>query len=138
VLREPKAPARLRRPGAVLLAAALAVTVCAATIPAAAADSSVARRGTCSDVSAWRLKVRSIEGDVLRVRFVIAGGAAGQEWNLFMDHNGVGFFAGSRISELGGLVVVRRRTEDLDGQDRIRAAGHNTVTGETCRGGVRL
>jgi hypothetical protein len=82
--------------------------------------------------------VRSLEDDRLRVRFVIAGGAAGQEWNVFMDHNGVGFFAGSRISERDGLVVVRRRTEDQDGEDRIRAAGHNTVTGETCRGGVTL
>ncbi len=55
-----------------------------------------------------------------------------------MDHNGVGFFAGSRISERDGLVVVRRRIVDLDGEDRIRAAAHDTVTGETCRAGVSL
>lgn len=75
---------------------------------------------------------------MLRVRFVIAGGAAGEEWNVFMDHNGVGFFAGSRTSGRDGLVVVRRRTEDLDGEDRIRAGAHNTATGETCRAGVSL
>ena len=138
VVRQPSVPRRRRTPIAVLLAATLAVTLCAATIPASAAGTSVTRRGGCSDVSRWRLKVRPIEDDMLRVRFVIAGGAAGEEWNLFMDHNGVGFFAGSRVSEADGLVVVRRRTEDLDGQDRIRAGAHNTATGETCRGGASL
>lgn len=138
VLRRPNASAWQRVPVAVLLGAVLVSTLDAGAIRAAAVEPSVARRGACSDVSRWRLKVRSIEGDMLRVRFVIAGGAAGEEWNLFMDHNGVGFFAGSRISEHDGLVVVRRRTEDLDGQDRIRAGAHNTATGETCRGGVSL
>ena len=134
VFRAPSALARRRRTAAVLVASVLA----AVGAPAAAEETPVTRRGECSDVSGWRLKVRLVEGDMLRVRFVIAGGAAGEEWNLFMDHNGVGFFAGSRISERDGLVVVRRRIVDLDGEDRIRAAAHDTVTGETCRAGVSL
>jgi hypothetical protein len=53
-----------------------------------------------------------------------------------MDHNGRGFFAGSRISREGGIVVVRRRTGDAPGADTIRATAHDTITGETCAGRI--
>lgn len=102
-----------------------------ATLPAAA------RRGPCTGVSTWRLRVVALANSELRVRFLIAGGAAGETWNLFLDRDGVGFFAGSRVSGDGGLVTVKRRIADLPGEELIRATAHDVVTGEVCRGRVR-
>ena len=60
----------------------------------------------------------------------------GETWNVYLDRDGVGFFEGSRDSGIGGLVRVRQRIPDLPGEEVIRAAGHNVVTGEVCRGRV--
>jgi hypothetical protein len=128
-----------RRIAARALPVALIAAVCLATAPSsAAAGSKVTRRGDCSGVSEWKLTVRSVETDTLKVRLVILGGPAGDEWNVFMDHNGEGFYAGSRESGEGGRVVVRRFVHDLDGVDRIRAGALDTVTGETCRSRAAL
>ena len=67
----------------------------------------------------------------------MVGGAEGQTWNVYLDRDGVGFFAGSRDSSVNGLVRVRTRIPDLAGEELIRAAGHNVATGEVCRGRVR-
>jgi hypothetical protein len=92
-------------------------------------------RGSCSGPSRWRLAVRR-EGDDLRVTLVVRGGSANQQWNVFMDHNGRGFFAGSRVSGPDGAFGVRRAVPDLPGVDRIRM-GANAERGESCRGRVR-
>jgi hypothetical protein len=97
----------------------------------------VARHGDCTGVSSWHLRVVALATSELRVRFLIVGGEEGQTWNIFLDRDGVGFFAGSRDSSIGGLVKVRRRIADLPGEELIRVAGHNVVTGEVCRGRVR-
>ncbi|MDP9119587.1 MAG: hypothetical protein M3M93_04820, partial [Actinomycetota bacterium] len=70
----------------------------------------------------------------LRVRLAVRGGRGGQRWNVFMDHDGNGFFAGNRISGSEGFWVVRRRVSNLPGPDRIGFGAHNVATGETCRG----
>jgi hypothetical protein len=105
---------------------------------AAAGPARVVRHGACSGPSAWRLRVLADDAGVLRVRFSLAGGSPGQSWNVYMDRDGVGFFAGSRVSGEDGALRVRRRIPDLPGRDVIRAAGHNTATGELCRGRVRI
>jgi hypothetical protein len=91
------------------------------------------RAGDCTGPSHWRLSVRR-EGTRLRVRFSVRGGIQGQTWNVFMDHNGTGFFAGTRTSEIGGLFVVRRIVANRPGIDRIGASAHDTRSGEICRG----
>jgi hypothetical protein len=101
-------------------------------------DTRITRRGECSSESVWALTVRSVDTERLRVRLVIAGGPEGDEWNVFMDHNGVGFFSGSRVAGAEGLVLVRRLVEDLDGSDRIRAGALDLATGETCRARATL
>jgi hypothetical protein len=99
----------------------------------------VARHGACvGGPSSWRLRVAADGAGMLMVRFRLTGGSPGETWNLFLDHNGTGFFAGSRVSDENGLVRVRRATVDLSGEDVIRAAGHDVATGEICRGRVRL
>ena len=72
------------------------------------------------------------------VRFALAGGEPGHTWNLFLDQNGTGFFAGSRVSGDLGFVRVGRRTPDAPGTDVISAAGHDVATGEICRGRIRI
>lgn len=112
---------------------ALAVFLIVALIATAHPATAVVRQGACSGPSHWRLRV-SPDDDVLRVRLAVRGGRAGQRWNIFMDHNGTGFFAGHRISGENGAWVVRRRVPDLAGTDTIRFGAHNVATGETCSG----
>lgn len=121
----PRILRRARLPLALVIAVALAA-------PASALGARIARPADCSGPSRGVLTVRRVDGGMLRVRLAIAGGPEGHKWNVFMDHNGEGFYSGTRIAREGGLVVVRRRTEDLDGADRIRAGAHDTESGETC------
>lgn len=102
------------------------------TMPADAA-----RHGDCTGVSSWRLRVVSLSTAELRVRFLVSGGDEGQTWNVYLDRDGVGFFTGSQESGVAGLVRVRQRISDLPGEEVIRAAGHNVLTGEVCRGRVK-
>lgn len=138
-----RAPARLEpmisRVAVTLLACCLLATTAgsAGAMTDARDRAAIARHGTCTGASAWRLRVVALPTAELRVRFTIAGGAAGETWNLFLDSDGVGFFAGSRVSELGGLVTVRRRTTDGPTEELIRATAHDVATGEICRGRVR-
>jgi len=104
-----------------------------------AVGSDVVRHGLCvGGASHWRLRVTADDLGMLVVRFRIAGGSAGETWNLFLDRNGTGFFAGSRVSNTFGVVRVRRRIADAPGADVIRAAGHDVATGEICRGRVTI
>ena len=96
-----------------------------------------ARHGDCTGISDWQLRVVTLSTSELRVRFLVLGGDEGQTWNVYLDRDGVGFFAGSRESGVGGLVKVRQRIPDQPGEEVIRAAGHNVVTGEVCRGRVK-
>jgi hypothetical protein len=116
---------------------ALAVSLVVALIATAHPAAAVVRAGACSGPSHWRLRVVP-DGDLLRVRLAVRGGRAGQRWNIFMDHNGTGFFAGHRISGENGSWVVRRRVPDLAGTDTIRFGAHNVASGETCRGRASL
>jgi hypothetical protein len=114
---------------------ALAVLLCVALIATARPATAVVREGACTGPSHWRLRVVA-DGGVLRVRLAVHGGRAGQRWNIFIDHNGTGFFAGYRTSGENGVWVVRRRVSNLAGIDRIRFGAHNVATGETCSGGA--
>jgi hypothetical protein len=113
----------------------LRIAPAAAVVP----TSGVARQRACvGGPSSWRLRATADGAGTLVVRFQLTGGSPGETWNLFLDDNGSGFFAGSRVSDATGLVRVRRSTDDLAGEDIIRAAGHDVATGEVCRGRVRI
>jgi hypothetical protein len=126
-------PPRGRRTGVRALCVLAVVSLVVLARPAAALEVARVRRGTCSGASLWTQRVVR-DGGLLRVRLAVRGGRAGQRWNIFMDHNGTGFFAGYRISRVDGSWVVRRRVRNLAGTDTIRFGAHNVVTGETCRG----
>lgn len=126
-----------------LVAGAVAIAAFAASFPApagaepatATSARSVIARGACRDgPSRWRLALRNEGGGILMVRLLVKGGRPGQRWNIFMDDNGRGFFAGSRVSRAGGLFAVGRRIPNRPGTDHIHFAAHNVVTGSQCRG----
>jgi hypothetical protein len=116
-----------------VLVLSLVVTIVPLAGPTAAAEVSTVRRGACTGPSHWRLAVVP-DGDVLRVRLSARGGRAGQQWSIYMDRNGTGFFAGYRISGEFGSWVVRRIIRNLPGVDTIKFGALNRRTGETCRG----
>ena len=104
----------------------------------AAATSSpalVVRGGQCSGPSHWTLAVRGT-GANLHMRYLVAGGAPDQRWNVFADHNDAFLFAVSRRSGDGGWFAVTRVVANLRGRDRIRVEAQNRRTGEICSSGV--
>jgi hypothetical protein len=132
---------RSYRPGAALALATALAAALAWSSPASAMrlGADLVRRGACDPgPSHWKLRVFPGDAGMLIVRFALEGGDPGHTWNLFLDRNGTGFFAGSRVSGELGFVRVSRRTPDAPGTDIIRAAGHDVTTGEICRGRVRL
>jgi hypothetical protein len=126
-------PPHGRRARARALCVLAIVSVMLVAGPASALEVATVRQGACSGLSGWRLSVAR-DASSLRVRLAVRGGRAGQRWNVFMDHNGNGFFAGHRISGSKGFWVVRRRLSNLAGPDTIGFGAHNVATGETCRG----
>jgi hypothetical protein len=128
----------MRRSASILLIAFALAGVSTSDVSAdAVIPARSARHGDCTGVSTWQLRVVTLATSELRVRFLVIGGEEGQTWNVYLDRDGVGFFAGSRDSGPGGLVRVRTRIPKLLGEELIRAAGHNVITGEVCRGRVR-
>ena len=104
----------------------------------ALADDEVRRRGSCSGgPSEWTLRVEHESSTSLRVRFEIEDGEPEQLWQLFLSDDGTRIYAGSKRSDGGGEVRVRKVTPDRDGSDRIKATGVNLATGESCAGVVR-
>lgn len=97
----------------------------------------VARRGSCSGRSHWSLALGHADGGLLRVRFAIRGVRAGQEWSVFMDHQGKGFFFRRLVAGPDGFLVVRRRIPDLRGRDTVHAVARDSNF-EVCRGRVTL
>ena len=132
---------RSHRPAAALMLALAVTLVFSSPTNAIPLGVGVMRHGFCDPgPSHWRLRVLPdpVDAQQLIVRFALTGGTPGDTWNLFLDHNGTGFFAGSRVSGDLGFVRVGRRTPDATGIDVIRAAGHNVTTGEICRGWVQI
>jgi hypothetical protein len=128
---------RHRAVAAVIVAACLvAPTVVGHAIERPSERAAVAR-GACSETSRWRLAVTRRER-VLRVGLILRSRRSAQRWNVFIEHDRVGIFAGARRSDPFGRVRVRRAMRDHIGVDRFRFGANNTVTGETCRGRLRV
>lgn len=102
-----------------------------------ARDGEVRRRGSCSGgPSEWELRVDRESRRYLRIRFEIRGGDEGQTWQLFLSNDGTRVYAGSKVSDDGGEVRVRKLARNRAGSDRIKASGVNLVTGESCLGAL--
>jgi hypothetical protein len=120
--------------GLILLAGAGSSTPVSA---APGAAGSVSRSGSCSLSSTWKLVVKK-NGGGLDVKFSVTGGPARHTWNVFLDDDGSGFFAGSRKAGKAGSVSVIASTANTPGTDTIGAAASDRATGETCSGRASL
>jgi hypothetical protein len=123
--------------------AAVIVAACLVTPPAAAyaverpSGRPIVARGTCSESSRWRLGVIRVEG-ALRIALTLRTRRPGRRWNVFIEHDRSGIFAGARRTDFRGRVRVRRAVPNHVGADRFRFGANNTITGETCRGRLRV
>jgi hypothetical protein len=120
-------------------AALILVLTLAPSAQAGIPSTGVFRQGPCTGLSHWRLRVLPDATGMLDVRFLLAGGAPGDTWDLYLDRNGTGVFAGSRVADDLGSVRVRKLITDSVGTlDVISAGALDIVTGEVCQGRVRL
>jgi hypothetical protein len=78
-------------------AAAAALLVGSATVPATANDGDVVRRGDCSGRADWKLKVGPEDGR-LEVEGEIDSNHAGQVWRWRFKHDGVVVASGTRTT----------------------------------------
>jgi hypothetical protein len=98
-------------------------------------DQEVIRRGDCSQISDWKLRIRTDGPDLLDLEFE-AGEVQGQTWRVRMTYNGSVVFNGNAVSGAGGEFDIDREVANQAGQDTLRGVAMNLDTGETCRGSV--
>jgi hypothetical protein len=135
-----------------LCVAAVAVVAVAPLVPAAASADvattaasatfrrTVERDGACRFGSAdWDLKAQRRAGGRVYVEFEIDDTPRGQRWQLFVAADGRRIAAVTRTSVgLARGVQVSRLIRNRAGRERIRAAGVNPRSGNTCRGRLRF
>jgi hypothetical protein len=98
-------------------------------------DQEVIRRGDCSQISDWKVRIRTDGPDRLDLNFE-AGEVAGQTWRVQMTYNGGVVFNGVVTSGANGEFDVDVEVDNQAGQDTLQGKARNTQTGETCRGSV--
>ncbi|HEX6844038.1 MAG TPA: hypothetical protein VF235_02875 [Actinomycetota bacterium] len=121
----------------VALAGALVLTV-AGAVPAAAKDGDVIRRGACSGLSDWKLKLSPEDGRI-EVEYEVDSNRAGQTWRVRLFQNGDRIFAGSKVTQPpSGSFTVRVLARNTAGTDSFRARATNVATGEVCGGSAAI
>ena len=119
--------------GTVALTTAL---VGALALPAVAKDGDVVRRGDCSRVADWKLKVGPEDGR-LEVEGEVDSNRSGQRWTWLIRHNGKVVASGARhTAGRSGSFDVRRIVADASGPDRIAFRAVRPATGQVCRGSI--
>ena len=124
---------RSNRTAAVGVLGALALgTIMAA--PVYAKGATVAKAGTCSAGSHWKLKL-GVDGKVVETEFEVDSNRAGQKWNVTIGDNRTRVFTGVRTTTApSGSFSVDRRIPNKVGLDRVVATAKNAKTGESCVG----
>ena len=121
-----------------LIGLAVGALMSAAPAYASGGGSAVAKAGSCSNGSTWKLKAKPDNGQ-LEVSFEVDSNVVGQQWSVRLLDNGVAFFSGSRTTVApSGSFTVRRFTADLAGTDTIVGRASNPATGEVCRGKLTI
>jgi hypothetical protein len=114
---------------------AVLATLVVAT-PAHAGDRDVIRRGDCTGLADWKLKVGPEDGR-LEVEGEIDSNRAGQRWTWVLRHNGTQIASGVRYTAgASGSFEVRRVPRDLAGRDTFVFRAVRPATGQVCRGTV--
>jgi len=109
------------------------------TAPAAlAGGQDVIQRGSCSEQSDWKLKVKPDNGR-LELEFEVDQNVVGEAWRVRITQNGAQIFAGTRTTQApSGSFEVRRRPVNAAGVDRFVARATNLTSGETCVGRISI
>ena len=117
--------------GALLLGTTL---VAAAAGPVLAKDGDVIRRGACSGVSDWKLKLSEEDGRI-EVEYEVDQNRVGDVWRVRIRHDGDLVFAGRRATRApSGSFSVRIVQRNRAGDDVFRARAETLRTGEVCGG----
>ena len=119
------------------MAGLVAATLLASVAPAYASggDREVIKRGDCSGISDWKLRIRTDGPSRLDLEWQ-AGEVAGQTWQVTMNYNGTQVFSGKRTAGADGEFDVDREVANKAGADTLKGFAKNLQTGETCKGSV--
>jgi hypothetical protein len=120
------------------MAGLMAATLVAGASPAFAGDDQeVIRRGTCSQGSQWKVRIRTDGADRLDLNFEVDSDVGGQTWRAGMEYNGDIVFNGfATTDQVDGEFDIDVEVANQAGRDTLRAAARLPQTGETCRASV--
>ena len=97
-------------------------------------DRDVIRRGNCSGMSDWKLKLSPEDGRI-EVEYEVDQNRNGQVWRVRIRHNGDLVFDGRRTTAApSGSFELRLVQGNRAGDDVFTARAVNVNTGETCPG----
>ena len=124
----------MKKLSAALLVALCSVAVAVAAAPAGLAkDGDIIRRGACTGVSDWKLKL-SEENGRIEVEFEVDQNRNGVAWNVRLFQNGSQIARGTRVTRgPSGSFEFRRVAANTGGIDSFRARA-TRASGEVCTG----
>jgi hypothetical protein len=109
-----------------------------ASAPANAKSTVVTKTGTCSAGHSFTLKAKPDNG-ALEVEWEVDQNRNGQVWTWAITHDGVTKAYGRATTKApSGSFSVTRRVVNAAGVHTISGAARNVVTGEICRGSLRI
>ena len=119
-------------------AALMVVAGVVVTAPASAKSTDVIKTGTCSAGHTFKLKAKPDNG-ALEVEWEVDQNRNGQVWTWAITHDGVTKASGRATTKApSGSFSVTRRVVNAAGVHPISGAARNVVTGEICRGALRI
>ena len=129
-----------RRTSPRIAAALMATFVLTALVgggAAVAAGTDREKERDCSGRSDWKL---SLEKDDGRIEFEleIDTPRSGQRWGIAIKQNGIRFFKKVRRTDRDGDIEIERNRPDRPGTDKFWFKATNRVTGEVCKGTLRI
>jgi hypothetical protein len=111
-----------------------ALLVGGSAMQALARDSDVIRRGACTRVSDWKLKL-SPENGRIEVEYEVDQNRNGDTWRVRIRHNDDVVFRGTRTTHApSGSFEVRILQRNRNGDDVFKGRAVNLRTGEVCGG----
>jgi hypothetical protein len=111
-----------------------ALLVGGSVMPALAGTGDVIRRGACTGVSDWKLKL-SEENGRIEVEYEVDQNRVGDTWRVRIRHNDDVVFRGTRTTHApSGSFEVRILQRNRNGDDVFKGRAVNLRTGEVCGG----
>ncbi|HVM19748.1 MAG TPA: hypothetical protein VM307_07290 [Egibacteraceae bacterium] len=119
-----------------LLVAVLSLGLLALPTAASADDDRKTRTGKCSGPATYRMTVRELDDDKLRIRFFVNTSSKNKTWKVRAHRNGNLVAKGTpTTNRYGNFTFVRTVRGDDDDFIRVRAV---SPTGQVCARGFRI